>query len=151
MLMYCWPFEINLQGALFMQMQGAPRVSKKRGETDKLVAAFPTLTLTVVARGCCGLQDITWKQMTGSFENASWISHFFWLLIMAYHLEKSREILNPVRTSCNPVKTLGSDFKERLDGISRSANHHRIATIAEIDLTWLNILSKNVFCQSRSH
>lgn len=32
-----------------------------------------------------------------------------------------REILNPVRTSCNPVKTLGSDFKERLDGISRSA------------------------------
>lgn len=58
--MYCWPFEINLQGALFMQMQGAPRVSaKKRGETDKLVAAFPTLTLTVVARGCWGLQDIT--------------------------------------------------------------------------------------------
>lgn len=70
---------------------------------------------------------------------------------MAYHLEKSREILNPVRTSCNPVKTLGSDFKERLDGNSQSANHHRIATIAEIDLTWLNILSKNVFCQSWSH
>lgn len=100
-----------------MQMQGAPRVSKKRGETDKLVAAFPTLTLTVVARGCCGLQDITWKQMTGSFENASWISHF---LITHYGISL-REIQNPVRTSCNPVKTLGSDFKERLDGISRSA------------------------------
>lgn len=67
-----------------------------------------------------------------------------------------REILNPVlfhpmRTSCYPVKTLGNDFKERLHGIPRSANHHRIATIAEIDLTWLNILSKNVFCQSWSH